>query len=129
MNSHAILRLVLLTIVFTIVGCQKVGDAVVAPAVDQAQDAGVAQDLSALFMAYSSHLDYHGQGPAGWDELRAFATEQNLDRRAIERLRAQNYQVTWSMRLQDATDGTMNTVLASAPGKPTLMLDGSVVQE
>jgi hypothetical protein len=113
-------------------GCQRVGDAVIAPAVEEAADAAgqasVADDLRQLYSIYIEHHDVHGQGPAGWDELLAYTGDRAEEKAAITRLRDLGYQVSWGLRLQDATQGTMNTVLAQSPGNSTLMLDGSIAQ-
>lgn len=109
-------------------GCQRAGEALIAPAAESARQSTVAEDLRVLGMAYSYHIDVHGQGPANWEECLAMAGGSDLDPAAIERVRDLGYQVQWGVKYQDATNGTSNYALASAPGNPTLMLDGSVVQ-
>jgi len=114
--------------VLSLVGCQRAGEALIAPAAESARQSTVAEDLRVLAAAYSYHIDVHGQGPAGWDECLAMASGSNLDTAAIERVRDLGYQVQWGVKFQDATNGSSNFTLASAPGNPTLMLDGSVTQ-
>ena len=109
-------------------GCQRAGEAIIAPAAEAARQSTVAEDLRVLGMAYSYHIDVHGQGPAGWDECLTMASESKLDTAAIERVRDLGYQVQWGVKYQDATNGSSNFALASSPGNPTLMLDGSVMQ-
>jgi hypothetical protein len=109
-------------------GCQRAGEALIAPAAESARQSTVANDLAVLGMAYSNHIDVHGQGPSGWEECLATAASSQLDTAAIERVRDLGYQVQWGVRFQDATNGVTNFSLATLPGNPTLMLDGSIAQ-
>jgi hypothetical protein len=108
------------------VGCDR-AQQLIAPAVEQARQQTIADDLKAVGLAYHHYIDYNRQGPPGWDEFLAFADEENLNVGAIQRVRDAGYQLKWNVSFVDAAEGTMNFVLADSPaGGPTLMLDGSV---
>lgn len=113
---------------FSVAGCQPVGDAIIAPAVEEAGQGSVAKDLGLFYTVYMEHHDVHAKGPAGWDEMLTWTGDREAEAAAIGRLRDLGYQVTWGASLRDATQGSMNTVLAQSPGNPTLMLDGTVSQ-
>jgi hypothetical protein len=109
-------------------GCDQINQAVVQPAVEEATEATMSNDLAAVGLAYHDHHDVHSQGPAGWDEFITFAEgSESLDANAIRRVRDAGYQMQWNVRFRDVTAGLSNTVLAeNTSGGPKLMLDGSV---
>ena len=109
-------------------GCDQVNQAIVQPAVEEASQAVISEDLAAAGVAYHYHHDVHSQGPAGWDDFITFAdASDDLDAGAIRRVRDAGYQMQWNVRFRDVTEGLSNTVLAeSSGGGPKLMLDGSV---
>ena len=111
-------------------GCDKINQAVVQPAVEEASAGMTAKDLAAVGSAYHYYHDVHRQGPPGWDEFIAFADGQSdLDADAIRKVRDAGYQMQWNVEFRTVTAGLSNTVLAeNAGGGPKLMMDGSVQQ-
>jgi hypothetical protein len=90
-----------------------------------ASGSDIKKDLSTLGRAYSDYIDAHRKGPADWQTL-IDASPKHAD--ALQRLRDGGVTVKWGVRFRDATQGSMNFVLAEKPGGPKLMLDGSVAE-
>lgn len=111
-------------------GCDKINQAVVQPAVEEASAEMTAKDLAAVGTAYHYYHDVYRQGPPGWDEFIAFAEGQSdLDADAIRKVRDAGYQMQWNVEFRTVTAGLSNTVLAQNPsGGRKLMMDGSVQQ-
>jgi hypothetical protein len=111
-------------------GCDKINQAVVQPALEEAAAGMTGKDLAAVGIAYQYYHDAHRQGPPGWDEFIAFAEGQpDLDADAIRKVRDAGYQMQWNVEFRTVTAGLSNTVLAENPaGGPKLMMDGSVQQ-
>ena len=84
-------------------------------------------DLKATGLAYHNFHDANRQGPSGWDEFITFASGNAETAGSIRRVKDAGYQMKWSVKFSDVTDGLSNTVLAERPsGGPKLMLDGAV---
>jgi hypothetical protein len=90
--------------------------------------ARLSNDLKQFGLAYVSYQDDSRKAPAGWQDLQPF-----LEGDTQKQLEAAGYTVIWGLKIEDAKQGTGDTIVAhpanAADGGLVCFLDGGVREQ
>ncbi len=83
-------------------------------------------DLNRAGTMYQNYIDAHRKGPPDWQTFYKFATENGMERAAMDRLQSDGYQFLWNVDLRSGLSMTETVLAESSSHNPKLMLDGSL---